>query len=236
MPVKEYLEAKETELVEDQAETLTEKVLIRLLRRLGCRVSEALGIEEQRIDFSRRIIRIEHEKMRISLYCPFCPQDPAHRTRLSKKAVFCQKCGKEVAQANTKEKQELHLRKIPVDPDTLDLLREYIKKGGVTDVGGHRMLFTQTRQWAWGVVKRCAERAGFKELENPENEKKHHVHPHSFRDAWVINAMSKHPTQDDARIIQEQLGHQNINTTMRYRKVSMTELKKFNEDLLQEEK
>ena len=232
MPVKEYLEAKETSLIEDKATCLRDKLLIRLLRRLGCRVGEVLGLEEQHVDFENRQVRIEHEKMRVALYCPFCPQDGKDRTRLSKKSVFCPKCGKAVEQAVSKGKAERHLRKIPVDADTLTLIREYIKKGGVTAVGGKRMLFTIKRQWAWHIVVECAEKAGFLQLENPENERKHHVHPHSFRDAFAINAMKKKPTMDDARLLQEILGHSNINTTMHYRKVNNNELHDFYDDIL----
>jgi integrase/recombinase XerD len=236
MPVKEYLEAGDTSLIEDAAQCLRDKVLIRLLRRLGCRIGEVLGMEERHIDFSQRQVKIEHEKMRVSLFCPYCPQEGDKKTRLSKKAIFCPKCGKVVEQAIAKAKQERHLRKVPIDPDTLKLVREYIKKGGITEVHGKRMLFTISRQWAWHIVVKCAERAGIFELENPINERKHHVSPHKFRDAFAINAIKIKPTADDLRLLQELLGHESYDTTMRYRKVSGAELQHFYDDLMKEEK
>lgn len=229
MPVKEYLEVEDTSLIEDAARCLRDKLLIRLLRRLACRVGEVLGLEERHIDFAKRQVRIEHEKMRISLACPQCG---AH---LGKNSVFCSNCGKQVEQAVSKEKETRRLRKIPVDRDTLQLVREYIKKGGITEVHGKRMLFTISRQWAWHIVVECAERAGFNQLENPENEKLHHVSPHKFRDSYAINAIKKRPNLDDARLLQEILGHQNIGTTLRYRKVAGAELQDYYDDLLKKE-
>lgn len=234
MPVKEYLDAEETSLVEDAATCLRDKVFIRLLRRTACRVSEVLGLEEKHIDFAQHQIRIEHEKIRLNLACPYCAKQ-GEKTRLGRKHTYCPRCGKEVRDAITKEKAIRHLRKVPVSPDTLQLVREYIKKGGITEVNGKRMLFNFSRQWAWSIVKSCAERAGFMELENPENEKKHHVSPHKLRDAFAIDAMKKKPTMDDARLLQEMLGHAKIDTTMHYRKVQMTELHDFYDSLMEEE-
>lgn len=226
-PTKEYLEASEASLIEDAATCLRDQVLIRLYRRLGARVSEVLGLEEKHIDFAQRQVRIEHEKMRINLSCEGCG------ARLGKKHTFCPECGQAVTSAASKTKEEHHLRKIPVDKDTLDLVRRYIKEGGITEVNGKRMLFNISRQRAWQIVVECAERAGFKELINPKNDKLHHVSPHKFRDAFAINAMKRKPSFDDARLLQEILGHANISTTMGYRKVKGEELQKFYDDLIE---
>lgn len=229
MPVKEYLLPEETSLVEDAAVCLRDKLLIRLLRRLGCRVGEVLGLEERNIDFIKHQVKIEHEKLRMNISCPEC------NARLGKSHAFCPKCGIPVGKVVAKEQEVRRLRKVPVDKDTLQLVREYIKRGGLTEVDGKMMLFNISRQWAWRIVVQCAERAGFDQLENPVNEKKHHVSPHKFRDAFAINAVKKRPTLDDARLLQELLGHQSINTTLRYRKVSGTELQSFYDKLLKEE-
>lgn len=229
---KEYLEASEASAIEDAATSLRDKLLIRLFRRLGCRVSEVLHLEEKHIDYTMRQVKIEHEKMRVAMFCPYCPQD-GNKTRLGKKAIFCPVCGKEVRKAVEKATMERHLRKIPVDSDTLKLITLYIRKGGITEVAGKRMLFNITRQRAWMIVKTCAEKAGFNELINPKNDKQHHVSPHKFRDSFAINAMKKKPTFDDARLLQEILGHANINTTMNYRKVAGTEVQEYYDSLME---
>ena len=227
---KEYLEAKEASTIEDQAPCLRDKVLIRLLRRLGCRVGEVLAIEERHIDFAGRTVRIEHEKKRHNLKCPECG------ARLAKSNKFCPECTAPVEKAIVKETEVHWKRKIPIDKDTLELVKDYIKQGGCTEVDGHKFLFHITRQWAYQIVRECAEKAGFLELINPINDKTHHVSPHKFRDAFAIDAMKKLPTMDDARLLQELLGHANIGTTMRYRKVAVGELQTFYEKLLVEAK
>ena len=49
--MKTYLEPKEVDQIEQAAECLRDKLLVRLLAHLGCRVSEALGITVSDIDF-----------------------------------------------------------------------------------------------------------------------------------------------------------------------------------------
>ncbi len=60
---------------------------------------------------------------------------------------------------------------------------------------------------------------------NPETGKVHGVSPHKLRDAFAIMAVQRDDSTDSIRMLQEQLGHVNIGTTMRYRKVAGKELK-----------
>lgn len=60
---------------------------------------------------------------------------------------------------------------------------------------------------------------------NPETGKVHGVSPHKLRDAFAIMAVQRDDSTDSIRMLQEQLGHVNIETTMRYRKVAGKELK-----------
>lgn len=62
---REYLEITETEKLESMANTPRDRLLIRILNRLGCRVSEALGIPLDNIEFSAGTITIVHLKSRI---------------------------------------------------------------------------------------------------------------------------------------------------------------------------
>lgn len=70
--MKVYLEIEETQRLENGAQYLRDKLLIRLLARLGCRISEALAIEAKDIDFSQGTVTIEHLKSRIKLSCRNC--------------------------------------------------------------------------------------------------------------------------------------------------------------------
>jgi len=132
---KAYLEANEVERMEQKAAYLRDKLLIRLLFRLGCRISEALGLSVDDIDFNRGLVTIEHLKVRLRLLCPECG------TRLSKKARFCLGCGAEVAEAIAREKEHRRVRSLPLDDDTLKMLRDYIKRGGAISKNGRKLLF-----------------------------------------------------------------------------------------------
>ena len=67
---KAYLEPSEIEKLEEAAQYLRDRLLIRLLFHLGCRVSEALGITVGDIDFNQGTVTIQHLKARIKLSCP----------------------------------------------------------------------------------------------------------------------------------------------------------------------
>jgi len=60
--VKAYLEQREVEQLEKAATCIRDKVLIRLLFHLGCRISEALAIKVGDIDFSQGTVTILHLK------------------------------------------------------------------------------------------------------------------------------------------------------------------------------
>lgn len=236
MPTKEYLLPEDISKIEEAALYDRDKLLIRLLRRLGCRVGEVLGIEVKHIDFVNRQVKIEHEKHIRALFCPHCRKAGGKKdTRLAKTHMYCPICRNPVEEPIVKMSAVPRLRKIPIDSDSLALIKAYIKSGPVTEVDGKKLLFTFSRQTAWKIVKDCAVRAGFTQLENPVNERKHHVSPHKFRDAFAINAVKKRPTLDDARLLQELLGHASINTTLQYRKVGGEELQEFYDNLLEEE-
>jgi integrase/recombinase XerD len=85
------------------------------------------------------------------------------------------------------------------------------------------------------VVKECAERAGLPKLINPETGRLHAVSPHRLRDALAVMAVQRDDSTDGIRMLQEQLGHANIGTTMRYRKVAGQELKEWYQKLWKEQ-
>lgn len=226
---KAYLEPQEVEQLEEAADYLRDKLLIRLTFRLGCRISEALGIAISDIDFTQGTVTIEHLKVRINLTCSDCG------TRLSKTARFCPGCGVKVEKAIAEEKEHRRQRTLPIDADTLTMIRDYIDRGGPVSVNGRQLLFGISRHHAWQIVKYCAERASLGDLVNPETGLRHHVSPHRLRDAFAIHAVKLDDSGDGLRLLQEHLGHQNINTTMKYRKIAGKEHEKWYEKLWEDE-
>jgi integrase/recombinase XerD len=220
-----YLEPVEVEQLEQAAEYLRDKLLIRLLFRLGCRISEALGISVSDIDFNKGTVAIEHLKTRIKLSCPHC------QAHLGRTHQFCPKCGQEVKKALAQEREHRRLRTIPVDSDTLAMLKDYLQRGGAMSCNGKKVLFGINRHRAWQIVKESAEKARLPQLFNPETGKVHSVSPHRLRDAFAVNAVRKDDSGDGLRLLQEMLGHQSITTTLRYRKVAGEELKEWYQKL-----
>jgi len=226
--VKAYLEIEETEKLESAAEYLRDRLLIRLLFRLGCRVSEALAISVGDIDFNQATISISHLKTRLRLSCPQCG------ARLSRTAKFCPGCGGRVEKAVAEEKEHRRRRTLPIDRDTLEMLGEYIDRGGPVETNGKRLIFGLSRGRAWQIVRECAGRAGQGQLVNPETGEVRGISPHRLRDAFAVMAVQRDDSTDSIRMLQEQLGHANIGTTMRYRKVAGQELKMWYQKLWEE--
>jgi integrase/recombinase XerD len=222
---KAYLEPEEVSQLEEAAEYMRDKLLIRVLFRLGCRISEALGIGVADIDFGQGTVTIEHLKTRIKLSCPQC------QAGLGRSHSFCPKCGAEVKGALAQERQHRRMRTLPVDGETLTMLEDYVKRGGPVSCNGKQLLFGINRHRAWQIVKECAERARLPRLINPETGRVHSVSPHRLRDAFAVNAVRKDDSGDGLRMLQEHLGHQSITTTMRYRKIAGEEHREWYQKL-----
>jgi len=209
-----YLTPEEIERLEQAASCLRDRLLIRLLFHLGCRVSEALGIGVEDIDFAQGTVRIQHLKARTRLSCPQCS------TGLGRTHAFCPKCGTRVEQALIQEREHRRMRTLPLDDKTLEMLQDYIRRGGPVSRDGKRLIFGINRHRAWQVIRGCAGRAGLPVLVNPETGKAHGVSPHKLRDAFAVHAVKLNDSGDGLRLLQEHLGHQSFNTTARYRKVA----------------
>jgi integrase/recombinase XerD len=227
--VKVYLDIEETEKLEAAATYVRDKLLIRILARLGCRVSEALALTVDDIDFDQGAVRIEHLKSRIRLICTNCG------ARLGKGHSFCPKCGARVKEAVAKEQEHRRVRTLPLDKDTLEMLSNYIKRGGPVNRKGKELLFGINRHRAWQIIKACAEIAGLSKLINPETGRIHNVSPHRLRDAFAVHAVKLDDSGDGLRLLQEHLGHVSFNTTAKYRKVAGEELKDWYDKLWKKE-
>jgi integrase/recombinase XerD len=227
--VKPYLEMNETEQLENAATCMRDKLLIRLLARLGCRISEALALKVGDIDFAQGTVTIEHLKSRIKLTCPQCG------ARLGKSHSFCPRCGIEVRKAVAKEQEHRRMRTLPLDRNTLQMLSDYIKRSGPVNRKGKTLIFGVNRHRAWQIVKECAKKSGLPKLVNPETGRVHNVSPHRLRDAFAIHAIRIDDSGDGLRLLQEHLGHVSFNTTAKYRKVAGEELKDWYDRLWNKE-
>ena len=192
--MKTYLESNEVELMEEVAVCFRDRLLIRLLFRLGCRISEALALKVEEIDFEQGTVTIEHLKARVNLCCPKCG------ARLGKCHKFCPICGHSVEKAVAQEKEHRRVRTLPVDGDTMGMLADFITRDKTRGV-----IFRINRHRAWQVVRDCADRAGLPPLVNPETGKVHGVSPHRLRDAFATRAVKFDDSGDGLRLLQKHL-------------------------------
>jgi len=223
--VKVYLELDDMVAMEMAAKNLRDRLLIRMLSRLGCRISEVLGLTLQDVDFTRGTVIIKHLKARLKLSCTVCGQ------RLGITHTFCPNCGSRVDKAQVEQQERRRQRVLPIDSDTLKLLNEYVQHGGPVVQNPNELIFGINRHRAWQIVRQCAERASLPKLENPETGGVHNVSPHRLRDAFAVHAMKLDDSGDGLRLLQEHLGHQNFSTTAKYRKVAGEEHRKWYEKL-----
>jgi len=211
---KVYLEPEEVDRLEESATNLRDRLLIRLLFHLGCRISEALALKVEDIDQRRGTVVIQHLKTRLKLVCPHC------NTGLGRSHSFCPGCGTKVEGAVAQEREHRRVRTLPVDDETLRMLEDFIQRGGPVTRDGVTLIFGINRHRAWQIVRDCAENAGLSGLINPESGKVHGVSPHRLRDAFAVHAMKQNDSGDGLRLLQEHLGHQGFDTTARYRKIA----------------
>lgn len=228
--MKAHLEPEDIGLMEEAATNLRNKLLIRVLFYVGCRVSEALGIEVKHIDSQDGTVTIMHLKFHTKIECSHC------HARLGRSHEYCPKCGTPVTSTVRKEQKNLRQRILPIDIETLDMLKEHMRQGGPVMRNGKRLIFGINRHRAWQIIKECSEQAGLPKLVNPETGKIHNVSPHRIRDCFAVNAIKKDNSGDGLRLLQEHLGHQSFNTTARYRKVAGDELREWYDKLWPKDK
>ena len=228
--VDAYLEPDDVVRLENAATNLRDRLLIRLLFHLGCRISEALGLKVEDIDLNHGVVTIQHLKSRLKLACPRC------EARLGRNHSYCPKCGSKVEQTVAQSLEHRRMRTLPVDTDSLEMLKDYIQRGGPVPQEDKNLIFGINRHRAWQVVRECAERAGLTDLVNPETGRARGVSPHRLRDAFAVHAMKVDDSGDGLRLLQEHLGHASFNTTAKYRKVAGEEHREWYEKLWGKEK
>ncbi len=223
--MKAYLEPEEVALIEEATTNLRDRLLVRLLFRLGCRVSEALALGVEDIDFDHSKVTIEHLKSRLRLSCQKCG------AVLGRSHDFCPKCGFRVEKAVVQEQERRRIRTLPIDRDTLLMLGDYVRRGGAVSRKGKVVIFGINRHRAWQIINECAEKANLPKLVNPETGRVHNVSPHKLRDAFAVHAVKMDDSGDGLRLLQEHLGHASFNTTAKYRKVGGSEHRDWYEKL-----
>ena len=228
--MKAYLEPHEIELMENAATNIRDRLLIRLLFHAGCRVSEALALAVEDVDFARGTITIQHLKSRLKLCCSRCGAG------LGRSHTFCPKCGEKVEEALVQQQEHRRVRTLPIDSDTSRMLRDYAERGGPVQREGKMLIFGINRHRAWQIVRECADKAGLSPLINPETGKPRGVSPHRLRDAFAVHAVKVNDSGDGLRLLQEHLGHASFNTTAKYRKVAGEEHRQWYEKLWCQEK
>jgi len=223
--MKTYLEPNEVELMEKVARCFRDRLLIRLLFHLGCRISEALSIRVEDIDFGQGMMTIIHLKSRLRLSCSRC------QTRLGKSHHFCPGCGAEVAEPVAKALGSKRQRTLPLDPKTLEMLADFVRRDKTKG-----LIFRINRHRAWQIIRECAEKAELPKMINPETGKVHNVSPHRLRDAFAVHAVKLDDSGDGLRLLQEHLGHASFNTTAKYRKVAGEEHREWYQRLWEKDK
>ena len=210
--MKSYLDFSDIDLMEKAASCQRDRLLIRLLSRLGCRISEALALKVEDIDFEQGIVTILHLKRSIKLLCPNC------RSRLGYRHQFCPGCGQKVSEGIKNQQARRRIRVLPVDEATLAMLRNYINSLPYHD--DKSSLFRLNRHRAWQIGRDCAKRARLPSLANPKTGRTRGVSPHRLRDAFSVHAMKVDDSGGGLRLLQEHLGHASFNTTAKYRKIA----------------
>ena len=175
---KAYLEVDEVMRLEQAANNLRDRILIRFLFNLECRIFEVLGVTVDDIDLGASTITIKHLKARVRLSCPDCG------AKLSKSHAYCPKCRIKVVKVVAEENMYHQMKKLPIDPDTQMMLKEYIERGGPVIRGGKRLIFGIGRCRAWQIIKQCAEEARLPRLKNSNTGKLHNISPCKLRNAY----------------------------------------------------
>jgi integrase/recombinase XerD len=220
--MKTYLSIDDIELLTNAAKSDRDRLLIRLLSRLGCRISELLAIRTNNVDYERRTITILHLKRIIKVSCSNC------KAKLGSQHHYCPACGIRINKTIQRQQEKRRIRVIPIDQGSIDMLGYYVNQN---QIGDAELIFNINRHRAWQIIRNCAKRARLPDLLNPETGKMKGISPHRLRDAFSVNAMKLDDSGDGLRLLQEHLGHTSFNTTAKYRKIAGDEHREWYDHL-----
>ena len=148
------LSSSELKRLEDICSNLRDQLLMRFIFKIDCTISDTLLVKTRDVDFVNGNITIIHLKRRIRLSCSTCG------AKLRINDLYCHNCG--TKNVNTKaEDQEYRCQKtLPVDRKTLELLKEYIDRGGPVEKDGKQFIIGIGRHRAWQILKVSIKKAG----------------------------------------------------------------------------
>ena len=207
---KRYPEPEQVDRLIAVATNPRDKAFVSVLGKGALRVSEAIQLKVSDIDFKRGTLTIIHLKERMKLKCPNCGEI------LGKRHLFCPGCGEKVAQAIREKVGQRRERIIPIDPNTLRLIDDYLKWRRKFPYRGP-LVFPFSRQRGWQLIEKLGRRAGIKGF-----------HPHSLRHLLATKWVNKGL---DVKKLQLLLGHANISTTMGYVDSNLEQLRSEYEKL-----
>lgn len=224
MSIKTYLTSSEIRLIIDGAHYLRDKVILSFLADTGCRVSELINLRVGNLDLDNQVAQILHLKRGVKKKCPNCGKFAGRNT------PYCSRCSQDLSN-EVAEGIEERKRLINLGPETVELLREYMKGLGLSD-----RVIELTRQQVYSIVREAGRTIGLegKVILNPETGKKHYVHPHVFRDSLAVSWLGYAGTDvGKQKALQEHLGHHNFETTMRYYKLQPAQVKQVSDEVRQ---
>ena len=121
-------------------------------------------------------------------------------------------------------------RVVPMGQYAWNALEAYLVQGrpelaargrGVPQVFLNTLGRPLSRQSAWAVLQRAAERAGLVGVDDAEVEERH-ISPHTLRHSFATHLLAGGA---DVRVVQEMLGHASVTTTQIYTKVTVDHLR-----------
>ena len=178
--------------VGDTPESLRDRALLEVLYGVGARISEAVGLDVDDVETT------------------LATNDPAAFARTGGGASSVRLHGK-----GGKE------RIVPVGRYAVEAVTAYLVRGrpalAAHGRGGPALFLNQrgarlSRQSAWAIIRRAAERADLGE----------HVSPHTLRHSFATHLLDGGA---DVRVVQELLGHASVTTTQIYTMVSVHRLR-----------
>lgn len=224
---REHLTLDDVRAMIERAPSPRDGALVAMLFYTGARVSEVLEVKVD--DLRRDRLRIQRlKKRRVFRLCPSCQH------KLSKPYLFCSSCGDQVETPLIEDHGAGEVGWLPFTEPLRPILRRHLRAAGIQEgyifpgknAGAHL-----DRRHVYRIIRECAARIGITSLESHGSRAVWFPSPHRLRDALAIRAVEENDSTDAIRALQEQLGHTDIGTTMRYRKISGKEHREWYDTL-----